>query len=101
MVNRQMGQNSNDNSKSLLSPALLRNTADGAIRSRLASNVGGTGDAASSQVTETLTQLNQQLLQLQIAGQAQTQATTDNTDQAVIAEHDARLARRGVRLSAQ
>ena len=40
---------------------------------------GGATDAGSSQVSDTLTQLNQQLQQLQTIGQAQTQATTDNT----------------------
>jgi hypothetical protein len=72
--------NSNDNSKSLLSPGLFGTPqtvqsvlGDASIAS------GGTAGGASSQVTETLTQLNQQLLQLQTVGQAQTQATSDNT----------------------
>jgi hypothetical protein len=72
--------NSNDNSNALL-PSAIFGTA-GTVQSVLGEASvasGGTADAASSQVTETLTQLNQQLLQLQTVGQAQTQATTDNT----------------------
>jgi hypothetical protein len=72
--------NSNDNSKALLPSALFGTS--GTVQSvlgeaNLASS--GTAAAASSQVSETLNQLNQQLLQLQTVGQAQTQATTDNT----------------------
>jgi hypothetical protein len=72
--------NSNDNSKALLPSALFGTS--GTVQSVLGEAslaAGGTADAASSQVTETLNQLNQQLQQLQTVGQAQTQATTDNT----------------------
>jgi ElaB/YqjD/DUF883 family membrane-anchored ribosome-binding protein len=72
--------NSNDNSRALLPSALFG--TPGTVQSVLSEATvaaGGTADAASSQVTETLTQLNQQLTQLQTVGQAQTQATTDNT----------------------
>jgi hypothetical protein len=72
--------NSNNNSQSLLDPALFGTpqTVQSVLgEASLAS--GGSGDAASSQVAETLTQLNQQLLQMQTVGQAQTEATTNNT----------------------
>ena len=72
--------NSHNNSHALLDPALFG--APQTIQSVLSEAslaTGGAGDTASSQLPETLTQLNQQLLQLQTAGQAQTQATTNNT----------------------
>jgi len=72
--------NSNDNSRSLLPSAIFG--AQGTVQSVLGEAsvaAGGTADAASSQVTETLSQLNQQLLQLQTVAQAQTEATTANT----------------------
>jgi hypothetical protein len=72
--------NSNDNSKSLLSPGLFGTPQTvQSVLGEASTASGGTANAASSQVTETLSQLNQQLLQLQTVGQAQTQATTDNT----------------------
>jgi hypothetical protein len=72
--------NSKNSSQTLLDPALFGTpqTVQSVLgEASLAS--GGAGDGASSQVSETLTQLNQQLLQLQTAGEAQTQATTNNT----------------------
>ena len=72
--------NSNDNSRSLLPSAIFG--AQGTVQSVLGEAsvaAGGTADAASSEVTETLSQLNQQLLQLQTVAQAQTEATTANT----------------------
>jgi hypothetical protein len=72
--------NNNDNSKALLDPALFGTpqTVQSVLGEASVASGGG-GDAASSQVSDTLTQLNQQLTQLQTVGQAQTQATTDNT----------------------
>jgi hypothetical protein len=72
--------NSNDNSKALLNPALFGTPQTSqAVLGEANVAAGGTADAASSQLSDTLSQLNQQLVQLQTVGQAQTQATTDNT----------------------
>jgi hypothetical protein len=72
--------NSNNNSRALLDPALFGAPQTiQAILGEASLAAGGKGDAPSSQVAETLTELNRQLLQLQTVGQAQTQATTNNT----------------------
>ncbi len=72
--------NSNNNSQTLLDPALFGTPQTiQSVLGEASVASGGAGDAASSQVTETLSQLNQQLLQLQTVGEAQTQATANNT----------------------
>jgi len=71
--------NSNDNSQILPDAALFGTPQT--IQSILGDanlGAGGARDAASGRI-ETLRQLNQQLLQLQTVGQAQAQATTNNT----------------------
>jgi hypothetical protein len=72
--------NSNNNSQGLLDPNLFGTpqTIQSVLGEATAAS-GGSGDAASSQVSEALTQLNQQLVQLQTVGQAQAEATANNT----------------------
>jgi ElaB/YqjD/DUF883 family membrane-anchored ribosome-binding protein len=72
--------NSNNNSQSLLDPVLFGTPQTiESVLSEAGVAAGGAGDAGTSQITETLSQLNQQMLQLQTVGEAQTQATTNNT----------------------
>jgi hypothetical protein len=72
--------NSKNNSQTLLDPGLFQTPQTiQSVVSEASQASGGTGDAASSVLPETLNQLNEQLLQLQTVGQAQTQATTSNT----------------------
>lgn len=50
------------------------------VLAQATSGAGGPGDTAPNRLSNAMSQLNEQLVQLQSVGQAQTQATADNTE---------------------